>query len=138
MASTQNQLIKSRNPGGKVAIPSAASIRHYQGCAVFSIAASGYATDAIAAGANAFMGIAIAECDNSAGAAGDKKVEVYTGGEFELQGSSLTQALVGDKIYMSDNFTATGTSTNNTLVGRCTEFISSTRIMVKLEVGTQA
>lgn len=138
MATSQNQLIKSRNARSRVAIPVKGSTHIYQGQLVFAVAASGLADSAIATGANALFGVAAEEKDNSSGSDGDLKVECFTEGEFELQGSGFTQALVGDKIYASDNFTVTGTSTNNTLIGRCTEYVSSTKIMVKLEPGTQA
>lgn len=138
MAVTANQATPMRNPRSRVSVPVAAGIRIYEGTMVFGIAASGYGTDAIAAGANHFLGIAAAEADNSAGAAGDISVDLYTEDEADLPGTGLTQALVGDKIYASDNYTVTATATSMTLIGRCTEFLSSTKIRVKLEVGAQA
>src|SRR5690554_2437007 len=138
MAVTANQLIVSQDQGSLRSVPVAASTRIYQGTLVYSVAASGFADDGHATGANSFLGIANGEADNSSGSAGDKKVEVFTHGAFELQGSGFTQALVGDKIYGVDNFTVTATATNNTLIGRCVEFVSATKIMVEIEVGTQA
>ena len=138
MAVTANQLIVAQSPGGLQKGLVAASTTLYQGTLAFSIAASGYIDDDIAAGANHFMGIVKEKADNSSGAAGDIDVELYTTGVFQMEGSGFTQALVGDKIYAVDNFTVNTTSASQTLVGRCVEFISSTKIMVKIEVGVQA
>lgn len=138
MAVTANQLIVAQNPRGLVRGRVAASTTLYQGTMAFAIAASGFINGSIAAGANHFMGIVKDQVDNGAGGDGDKNVELFTKGTFELQGSGFTQALVGDKIYAVDNFTVNGTATSQTLIGRCVEFISATRIMVEIEVGAQA
>lgn len=138
MAVTANQIISARNPRSRTSAPVLTAIHIYEGTMVFAVAASGYATDDDAGGANHFLGIAAAECDNSAGASGAKSVELYTEDEFDLVGSGFTQALVGDKIYATDNYTITPTSTTATLIGRCTEFLSTTKLRVKLEVGLQA
>lgn len=138
MAVTENQLIAAQGAGGLQKGLVVASMTLYQGTLAFSVAASGYITDAIAAGANHFMGIVKEKVDNSGGSSGDKAVELYTKGRFRMFGSSFTQALVGDKIYAIDNFTVDATSASQTLVGRCVEFISDTEIVVDIEVGVQA
>lgn len=138
MAATTNQLIVAQQPSGLVGVPVVASVNIPQGTMVFGIAASGLATNAIAAGANHFLGIARGQADNSAGADSAKTVEVYQTGVFQLEGSGFTQALVGDKIYAVDNFAVNATAAAQTLVGRCVEFVSSTKIMVRIEVGIQA
>lgn len=137
MSVAANQVTK-REEGCRQSYPIAASTHIYAGTLVFLTAAGGFADDDTATGANAFGGVAIDEGNNAAGANGDIEVECHTEGVFELQGSGFTQALVGDKIYASDNYTVTGTSTSNTLIGRCVRFVSATRILVKIEVGTQA
>jgi predicted RecA/RadA family phage recombinase len=136
MAVTANQLSIVQNPHNLQAQPVAASKRLYAGTLVFL--ASGYATDAIAAGANKFAGVAAQEVDNSSGAAGDKNIETWRSGRFTLAGSGFTQASVGVPIYASDNYTVTATSTSNTLIGRCVEYISATSIVVDIEPGTEA
>lgn len=50
-------------------------------------------------------GVAVGESDNSSGAAGDKTVEVFAEGVFELTGASLAQASVGQAAYATDNYT---------------------------------
>lgn len=138
MAVTANQLLKVSEPGGRRSIPVAASTRIYSGTLVFAVAASGLGDDDTATGANAFFGVAAEEADNSSGSGGAIRCECFQRGVFYLKGSGFTQALVGDKIYASDNYTVTGTSTNNTLIGRCVDFVSATEIGVEIEVGTQA
>lgn len=138
MAVTADQLIVSQesHPLDLQSQPVAASKTIYKGTLVFL--ASGYATDVINAGANKFAGIADQHVDNSAGSAGDKNVETWRSGRFELVGSSFTQATVGVPIYASDNYTVTATSTSNTLIGRCVEYISATRIVVDIKPGAEA
>ncbi|RLC37586.1 hypothetical protein DRH27_03695, partial [Candidatus Falkowbacteria bacterium] len=92
MAATGNELITAQDSGNLRSLRSAA-VRIFQGTMVF--VASGYLTNVIATGVNTFAGIAIAECDNSGGSAGDKSGEFYTTGAYELNGTGFTQADVG-------------------------------------------
>lgn len=128
MAVTANQVIKAQNAGRIQSGPVAASTHIYEGTMIFH--ASGYLSNTT--GSNLFMGIAMEEADNSSGSAGDETCEFYTEGTFVLEGSGFSQGTVGSLIYASDNFTATTTSTSNALVGKCVEFISSTKIRVSL------
>ena len=132
MATTQNELITARNPSNLVPIPVEASTQIYSGTIVYFDATTGYAVDTDNAAANAVAGIAKAEADNSSGSAGDVTVEVYTEGEFELQGTGFTQANVGDILQGTDNFTIATSGGSN--IGRATEFISSTQLMIKLDI----
>lgn len=134
MAVTENQLKTSRNEGSLVGVPVKGSVNIYEGTIVFYDAASGYATDITNSGANEFAGVAKHQADNSGGSDGDITVELYQDGEFELVGSGFTQAAAGDLIYASDNYTATTTNTSNSLLGRAVEFVSTTKLLVKLDV----
>lgn len=138
MAVTADQLIVSQEAHhlDLQHTPVAAAKTIYKGTLVFL--ASGYATDVTNSGANKFAGIADQHVDNSAGSAGDLNVETWRSGRFELTGSSFTQATVGVPIYASDNYTVTATSTSNTLIGRCVEFVSATKIVVDIKPGTEA
>ena len=130
MAVSANQLI-SRQAGEKIRYPVAASTHIYQGTLVFE--AGGYADDDTATGANPFVGVAIAEADNSSGANGAVDVEVWAEGVFELVGSGFAQTDVGSLVYASDNYTVTTTSTSNSIIGRIVEFVSATKVRVKIE-----
>jgi len=65
--------------GSDIAYYPAAAVAIAKGGAIFDNG-SGYADDAITAFSNAFLGIALAAVDNSAGAAGDLFVPVITPG----------------------------------------------------------
>lgn len=138
MAVTTNQVLSARNPRDRVSVPLAAGVLAPEATLLFEVAASGFGTDSVANGANPLAGVVIAGVDNTGGVNGERAAEVYTDGEFDLPGTGFTQALVGDKAYATDNFTVTGTSTNATLVGRFTEFLSATRMRIAIEVGAQA
>jgi predicted RecA/RadA family phage recombinase len=64
-----------------------------------------------------FAGIVRATVDNTGGADGDKKVELYTELDIDLPLASVAQADVGSLAYATDNYTLTLTSTSNSLVG---------------------
>lgn len=132
MAVTENQLIKAQEPSGLRHIPVAASTTIYQGTLVFADA-SGYGVGDDGDGANQFMGVSREKQDNSSGSNGDKTVEVYSRGAFELVGSGFTQADVGKKVYASDNYTITLSATSTTFIGKVVEFVSSTKLIVELE-----
>tara|TARA_B100001123_G_scaffold220114_1_gene248315 strand:- start:7109 stop:7531 length:423 start_codon:yes stop_codon:yes gene_type:complete len=137
-ATTSNQLIKAQNPGGLVGGPANASENLYQGTMAFFDASVGDITGDDNGGANAFAGIVKEQKDNSSGATGDLDVEVYTEGVFELVGSGFAQSDVGDAIYAIDNWTIQKSSTSASFIGTAVEFISATKLMVKLEVGSAA
>lgn len=130
MAVTSDQLI-TRSERGRAGYPIAASTILYGGTLVF-VNAAGYAAADTAAGVNKFAGIAVRRADNSGGAAGDLKADVWTDGTHTLTGSGFSQATVGAKIYASDNYTATATATANVLIGVCREYISATKIRVEI------
>jgi len=132
---TTNQPITAREPRGRISVPVGTGLKIPQGTLVFAIAATGYATNAIAAGANHFLGVAVSEADNTAGADGAINVEVYTQGIFQLVAVSGLLAWVGDKIYAIDNGAVDATATSQTLVGHCVEYVSATKIGVQIKAG---
>ena len=138
MAVTANQPVKAQNAGGRQALPVDASVALYQGTLAFyertSGSSEGYGTSTADSGNNNFAGIVVEEKDNSSGAAGALTAEVFTDGVFELEGSGFSQAIVGDAAYATDNFTVTADSTNATLIGRFVEYVSATKMRVKIDV----
>jgi len=140
MSVTANQLIQAMDPGKLIPAPVAGTTTLYQGTLAFwertSGAGEGFALGDDDSGNNNFAGIVVDKVDNSAGSAGDKKAELYTEGSFVLEGAGFTQAMVGDKIYATDNYTVTNVDTNATYIGTCVEYISATKIRVKLDVQT--
>lgn len=132
MAATTNQTIQ-KTCGKRQAYPVKASTDIPEGTLVF-IDTNGYATTAIAAGANKFAGVAIKQADNSSGVDGAITVEVDREHEaiYYLDGASFTQASVGVACYASDNFTVTATSTSNVAIGTIVEYVSATRVGVAI------
>lgn len=137
MAVTANQIIKAQDAGALQAVPVAASTHIYQGTIVFhertSGASEGCALGDDDGGANDFAGIAAQEADNSSGSDADLGVEVFQEGVFELQGSGFGRHNVGDLAYATDNFTVTASSSSATKIGKFVEYISATRMMVKID-----
>ena len=92
--------------------------------------ASGYA-QALTAG-DPCVGLAYEECDNTGGSDGDKRIRVYTQGDFlhALSGAALTN--IGDAVYASDDGTLTLTATSNSLVGVCVDRPEANKVIVRL------
>ncbi len=145
MAATENQKIQAQGAGGLRA-GLADAVRLYEGTIAFfertSGAAEGFVTDLDDSGANNFAGIVKAEVNNSAGSAGDLAVEFYTEGGFVFSGTStavgntFNQGHVGDKAYASDSNTITNDSSSTTLIGKFIEFISTTKMRVEIQSGS--
>lgn len=132
MAVTANQIVK-RSDGRRRSYPVAASTTLYEGTFVF-INASGYADDDTATGVNGFAGIAVKECDNSAGSAGDKYVEVWTEGDFEVTGTGFAQTDVGMPIYADDNYACVvSLGSTSVRIGRVSSYVSSTKHIVSIQ-----
>lgn len=103
-------------------LPVIASDIIYEGAAVGDNG-SGYARP-LAAG-DPFRGFATRKVDNSAGAAGDKNVEVKTKGFVQLPISSLAITDVGKDVYASDDDTFTLTQGSNTRIGYVHRWVST-------------
>ena len=132
MAVTANQIVK-RAEGCRRAYPVAASTRIYEGTFVF-VTASGYADDDTATGVNGFVGIAVAAVDTSSGSAGDKWVEVYTEGDFEVTGSGFAQTDVGMPIYADDNYACVlSLGSTSVRIGKIVRYVSSTKHIVAIQ-----
>ena len=131
MAVTANQVLTRR--GADLTSAKAAAVNLYAGTFAFYDASTGYVTNDDNSGANAFAGIVYQQCDNSGGSAGDLSVELITEGQVLVTGSGFSQATVGDAIYASDNYTATASSSSTSLIGRCTDFVSSTQVYVSIQ-----
>ena len=132
MAVTANQLIKKQE-GDKRSYPVEESTRIYQGTLVY-VNAAGYACDVTATGVNAFVGIAVAEADNTSGADGAIEVEVWTEGDFELVGTGFAQTDVGMPIYGDDNYaTVVALGATSVRIGRVVRYVSSTKHIVAIK-----
>lgn len=103
----------------------------YEGSAVGENA-SGYARP-LEAG-DVFLGFALGQSDNSAGAAGDKTVEVRARGRVTLSISALA-ITANDRpaVYASDDNTFTLTSTSNSLIGYVSRWVSTGVAVVEFD-----
>lgn len=134
MAVTANQTI-TRQDGDRQSYPVNASTTIYQATLVFTTA-TGYADDDTASGSNLFAGIAVGKVDNSAGSAGDEKVELLSTGDFTLTGTGFTQASVDLPAYATDNYTVVAAPAAGAVyVGIIKRYISSTSVVVAIDPG---
>lgn len=103
----------------------------YEGSCV-GIQDTGYA--APAAVADMFAGFAAVQSDNSAGAAGAKKVKVRTQGKVKIPVVGVTAITNrGSKVYLGDDDIFSLTSTAKKLIGKIVRHISSTTCLVFFE-----
>ncbi len=132
MAVTENKLIKMQD-GDKRSYPVEESTRIYQGTLVF-VNAAGYACDVTATGVNAFVGVAVAEANNTSGADGAIEVEVYAEGDFELTLTGGAQTEVGMPVYADDNYACVVTlGATSVRIGTIVRHVSSTKAIVAIK-----
>lgn len=82
-----------------------------------------------------FAGVAADTVDNSAGVAGDKRIDVYTEGTFEFAFSgTAVQADEGKDAYVVDDSTVAlaATTTNDVRAGKIVEFINASTVRIKI------
>ena len=148
MAVTINKRIISKNAGGVLAVPVASGETIYKGTLV-CVGVDGYLHNLTQAQITAgirLIGIVADDAANDPPQAttadgsisgdlemgseisGDKTIRlVYTRGLFELPFTSITQSMVGSKMYASDNYTVDDDSTNAVEVGFLATYISATK-----------
>lgn len=132
MAVTANQVIKVQE-GDRRSYPVEENTRIYQGTLVY-VNAAGYACDVTATGVNAFVGIAVAEADNTSGADGAIEVEVYTEGDFELTGTFNSITDVGMPAYGDDNYAVVvALGATSVRIGRVVRFVSTTKAIIAIQ-----
>lgn len=106
----------------------------YEG-ALVAINAAGFAVNAGDDANAVVVGVADNSVDNSAGAAGDTEILVRRTGVFTfVAGWSAAQADVNTLVYAVDNQTVdlAGTTTNDIVVGRIVEVLSSSKVRVDI------
>jgi len=118
-ALSDNRYTKYRD-GLISALPVKAAAHIFKGSLVCADAA-GYAVPGGDSSGFTFMGVALEEADNSAGANGALSVRVQTSGVFSFAKSgAITQASVGVKLYVLDDQTVApaATTSNDIPCGR--------------------
>lgn len=135
MAVTANQIVKRQGRDGKLRdLGVAAAKRLFEGTLCF-LDANGDATDVISTEVMKFVGIVREEADNTAGAAGAKRVEVWSDGTFELpfNAATLVAADVNKTAYAIDNFNLSETAVDQPEVGKIVKFISTILALVEIK-----
>lgn len=123
-----------RKEGLYLGYPVKASTTIYSG-ALVAVDANGWALPGADTAGLVFQGVANQAADNSSGSNGDKTVVVSRTGLWKLTlGSTISQANVGDKVYLSDDQTVdlAANTTNDVLVGVIAGFIDSTHAWVDI------
>lgn len=106
-ALTKNKPPRTRDGVG-FSDPVAADTRIYEG-ALYALDASGNAVNATASTAN-IRGVAMAEANNTGGAAGDRRVEGRKG-VFHFANNGLDRTDIGATVRVTDNQTVGGAGT---------------------------
>lgn len=113
-------------------LPVLTAVTVYEGSAISTVDASGYARPLIATDVN-FQGFAISAIDNTSGASGDVNVRVRTCGKIKLSVTSAVITSVGDLVYASDDGTFDLTTTTAPTVGKVARFVSAGVCIVDFE-----
>ena len=132
MATLANSVHRNYAIGDLEEYPVVASDVIYEGAAVGENA-SGYSRPLVAG--DPFQGFALATVDNSAGAAGAAYVNVRVRGKVVIPVTGASAVTANDKpaVYASDDNTFTLTSTNNSLIGYVSRWISGTNCVVSFD-----
>jgi hypothetical protein len=105
-------------------IPAIASDIIYAGAAVGESSSTGTGRPLVAG--DTFLGFAVEQCDNSAGAAAAKNIKVLSSGFIWLTITNVDNINdVGDAIYASDDDTFTTASTSNSPIGKLVRYDST-------------
>jgi len=105
----------------------------YNGAAVGLVKASGHARPLV--GGDRFVGFAIEQTDNSAGAAAAKICKVRKRGQVQLSVSGAVITDEGQPIYASDDDTFVFSPVGGSFVGFVRRFISSGVVIVEFDPG---
>lgn len=128
MAGLTRDRATSYREGIELDYPAAAGAKVFAGSLV-CVNADGFAVPAADTSGYVFVGVALEQVDNSAGANGAKSLRVRREGVFEFDAASITQAMVGDPMYVVDDHTFDDAAgpTNDIKVGLLAKFASATK-----------
>lgn len=119
--------------GVEIEYPVAASTKIYAGSLVCKNA-SGYAVPGADTANFKFLGVAMEQVDNSAGANGDKTVRVRRKGVFRFGASGMAITDLDAAVYVSDDQTVAKTGTNSVACGKIVEFVSATEVGIDIDM----
>lgn len=118
----------SYREGIEVEFPVAAATKIYAGSMV-CVNASGFAVPAADTSGYRFVGVAMEQADNSSGANGAEMVRLRRCGVFEFDAASISQAEVGNPMYVANDqtFANAAGATNDIKVGILVKYVSATK-----------
>ena len=114
-----------RKEAGLQSYPVAGSSTQIYKGALVCLNSSGYLVAATDSSSVRFVGVAYENVLNS-GSSGDKDCRVHTEGVFLLPATSITQAMVGQKMYVANDGAIDDTSTNLLCCGTLVGYVSTT------------
>lgn len=117
--------------------PVGAAKKFYKGSLVCVPTATGFAEAGTDIAASNFVGVGYEDADNSAGAAGALSGRVHKTGSFVFNAVGALQTWVSKPMMLTDDNTVALTSTNSIQVGVCTEFISATKVRVRIDASVK-
>ncbi|MBM4285817.1 MAG: hypothetical protein FJ128_11310 [Deltaproteobacteria bacterium] len=128
MASLTQDRATPYRDGVEIDFPVAGNTKIYAGSLV-CLNTSGYAAPAADTASFKFAGVALAQVDNTGGANGAKKVRLRRTGVFQFEAASITQAMMGDAMYVVDDHTFDDAAgpTNDVRVGVLVKYESATK-----------
>jgi hypothetical protein len=130
-----DRITQTKLPGLQ-SYPVAAATKIYAGSMVAINGADGFAVPAADTDLFLVQGIALATVDNSGGADGDKRVQVFAPVIARLKGATLEQNDVGKVVYVIDDETVDETAgTNSVKAGVLVEYISASEGWVLIHPG---
>jgi len=133
-ALTEDKVLQ-KSDGVELDFPVAASQKIFGG-AMVCVNAAGFALEGSDTAGLIFQGIAMNQVDNSAGANGDKSVVLRRRGLVMVtMGTAITQANVGDNVFLVDDQTVdlTANVTNAIFCGIIAKYVSSTIAWIDIE-----
>lgn len=125
---------KFRNLGPAIELPAVASDIIYRG------AAGGDSSGNIRPlqAGDVFVGFTDANCNNSAGSAGDKGVSLYVEGEVLLSITGVSSENdLSTAVYASDDDTYLLTASGNSSIGKISQWVTGTQAWVKFQGAAQ-
>jgi hypothetical protein len=133
MAALTTDRITPKKQRGYKTYPVAATTKIHGG-ALVALNSGGFAVPAADAASLKVVGVAAAQSDNSTGANGDKFVDCEAGIVARFAASSITQAMVGQVMYVvDDNTFDDAVGTNGVKAGRLVDFVSTTDGWIAVE-----
>jgi len=108
-----------------------AATRIYRGALVGLDRATGYTRPLEAT--DLFQGVAYAQCDNAAGASGDREVILFTQGDFELTLAGASRTHIGRPVFASDDCTLLLSGATAAYIGQIIDVPAAGRAIVRID-----